>query len=182
MYASEPTQPGARPHSVPRDSSDTSWHGVAWHGAAQRWPELKGASTGTLGPGTYFASLPDHAAEYGTQLARCDLRLGKPWRIALSYEDPLCEALEFDHPALRAITALHGGRQLIERTRRLGQLHFDAALQVLVAQLGFDSIVGTYQDGSMELVSWHPDQVCIKSWHEAGETVASLLSPPRERK
>lgn len=133
------------------------FHGTRVHAA--RIQALRPSDRGSLGAGIYFANSPESAEAYGDTVLACTVTLKNPWVVGLDYETELAYSLEFDSPGLEAIMALAGGRALIEEAKASDDGMFDGKLTELLKGLGHDGIVGTYPDGSQEVVAFEPRQV-----------------------
>lgn len=142
-----------------KDSAVTT---PVYHGTPQWLEELVESDFGTLGTGIYFTANMEEARVYGDCVLSAYVRFTSPWVIFLDYESVASRQEDFDHPAVEAILSLPNGRALLNRAKKHEFGHFDFLLTKQLKQLGFDSIVGTYPDGSMELVAFGNNQVLIQ--------------------
>lgn len=130
-----------------------------FHGTdSESFDEFKPSLIGTLGFGIYFTEKREEAACYGNNMVTAKLIMSNPWRINMDYEDEMSYIEDFDHPAISPILDLPGGRYLVEKAKSSTGM-FDARLTNILKALGYDSIIGTYPDNSIEAVVFDASQV-----------------------
>jgi hypothetical protein len=142
--------------------SDSAVIKPVYHGTQYWLDELEISAFGTLGSGIYFANRLEGAEYYGDHIVVAYVCFKSPWQIVLDYDTRISLKEDFDHPAVDAILSLPNDRALLNRAKKHEFGHFDKLLTKQLKQLGFDSIVGTYPDGSRELVAFDNNQVFIQ--------------------
>lgn len=141
---------------------------VLFHGASKAFKVFKPSKQGTFGPGIYFADTEESAQAYlhgdeGESVMQVYVSLRNPWVVNAQIDSPASINEDWDNPILEGVLALPKGRRLIDAARADVSLatygHFGPALQRHLKDLGYDGIIGTYSDGSQEVVAFHPSQI-----------------------
>lgn len=141
---------------------------VLFHGASKAFKVFKPSKQGTFGPGIYFADNEQSAQAYlhgneGESVMQVYVSLRNPWVVNAEIDSPASFSEDWDNPILESVLALPKGRKLIDAAKADETLatygHFGSALQRHLKDLGYDGIIGTYSDGSQEVVAFHPSQV-----------------------
>lgn len=141
---------------------------VLFHGAPKAFTVFKPSKQGTFGPGIYFADTESSARAYlhgdeGESVMQVYVSLRNPWVIQAEVDSPASIDEDWDSPILESVLALPKGRKLIKAAKADESLatygHFGSALQRHLKELGYDGIIGTYSDGSQEVVAFHPSQI-----------------------
>lgn len=129
-----------------------------FHGTDENFTVFQPSDRGTFGPGIYFVANQDSAEQYGETIVKAHLSLQNPWLINVDYDSDAALAEDFDSPSVEAILTLPNGRELLVAAKNSDGM-YDASLQKVLLQLGYDGVIATYGDGSKEYVAFNPEQV-----------------------
>lgn len=129
-----------------------------FHGTDENFTVFQPSDRGTFGPGIYFVANQDSAEQYGETIVKAHLSLQNPWLINVDYDSDAALAEDFDSPSVEAILSLPNGRELLVAAKNSDGM-YDASLQKVLLQLGYDGVIATYGDGSKEYVAFNPEQV-----------------------
>ena len=113
---------------------------------------------GTVGSGIYFCNTEKSALDYGEHLYEVYLSIQNPWVISLDYESKKACEIDFDSPSVEAILSLADGSVKVEESKSTDGLYGND-ISMILSNMGYDGIVGTYPDGSMEYVVFSANQV-----------------------
>ena len=143
---------------------------TAYHGTAAQFKRFRISKRGTFGAGIYFGD--EHAARSYADGAIVIEPAGEPRVVSvrLYFENPLQvvadyglgEVFDFDSPAVPLLQRLFGDRAnaLIESARSNdSDGAFGEEIRREAMRQGFDALILTYPDNSMEYVAFHDRQV-----------------------
>ena len=143
-----------------KTASSITLHG--FHGTdAAVTGHLQPSESGTLGAGIYFTNTRESAAAYGSTILEADIHLQNPWVIRLDLDSPTIQELDWDNPAVDAVLSLPNGKSLVDSAIAGNAFGFGRDLTTTLTEAGYDGIVGTYTDGSKEIVAFRPEQVSL---------------------
>ncbi len=147
-----------------------------YHGSEDAIEDFLASERGTLGPGIYFAESARSASAYGDCVTLAQVTLQNPWRIDLDYESQGATNEDFDSPCVEAILSLPGGRQMMNQAKA-SDGKYDTELQNTLKAIGYDGIVGTYPDGSQEIVAFDTAQIQVLGIQPKSTTQGRQPSP-----
>lgn len=130
-----------------------------YRGNDQAYSGLMRSHRGSFGAGIYFAGKASEAETYGEFIQEADIELRSPWRIEADWDSKQAMAEDFDSPCVDAILSLPGGRTLLEHSKATDGF-YGVSLTQLLQSIGYDGIVATYPDGSVEVCVFKPSSVC----------------------
>lgn len=144
----------------------TGFHGSTVSGINELTPSKRGA----FGSGIYFADTIDTAEQYGENIIEAELTLGNPWIVSADWESPATSDYDLDSPSVDAVLSLPGGESFIYTARSTDGL-YDENLTNVIKELGYDSIIATYPDGSKEYISFNPAQIKTVNRHTIDDSL-----------
>lgn len=132
-----------------------------FHGTYTMFDQFHVSPRGTFGAGIYFADEPCARNYAQGVLMACDVYLVHPYR----YDARFDHEVDLDSPAVGLIIALFtedSAQQLLAESMAT-DARFGHDVRERLMQLGYDGLIATYEDGSQEIVAFHPNQVVIQS-------------------
>lgn len=134
---------------------------VGFHGTDQLFERFKPSARGSFGAGIYAA---DRAAavEYagpGGYILEVGIHSSNPYRYAASFDHDL----DFDSAAVGLIrTILPANADCLLESSMCSDGLFGSEVKEALEGMGYDSLLVTYEDGSCEVVAFHPERVVIR--------------------
>lgn len=139
----------------------------AYHGSKSKINgDFLSSPKGTLGSGIYFAGDIEAAKEYSDTesgfVYAVDLKFNNPWKVSLQWDSEASEKLGIDTPFADEIQKTPWSKELIKQMTLDENSHIDSFLKEQLIAMGHDGIIGTYHDGSREIVAFNNDQITLK--------------------
>lgn len=147
---------------------------TCFHGSDSEIEEFIASERGSIGAGIYFAECERSASAYGEQITAASVTLSNPWIIDLDYESERAFEEDFDSPCVDAVLSLPNGREMLE-SAKAADGKYGKELQDAIKALGHDGIIGTYPDGSQEIVAFSPHQVSIQNTQAIRKSASPMV-------
>lgn len=131
---------------------------TGFHGTNTEFETFIPSTVGTIGAGIYLAGTPSQASVYGEIVIKADVKMKSPWIVSLMHDSDAAYEHDLDSPCVEAVLTLPNAMHMIGVAKDTCGL-FNADLTNELIKLGYDGVIGTYPDGSKEIVAFSADQV-----------------------
>lgn len=133
-----------------------------YHGSPCLFDRFELSERGSFCSGIYCADVEaaKNYADSGGFVYEVEINLINPYHYSASFD----HELDFDSAAVDLIrTVLPGWAATVLHDSMYGDGMFGHSVTQALMDLGHDGLIVTYEDGSQEIIAFHPDQVTILS-------------------
>lgn len=130
-----------------------------YHGTNGDFTSFNVSPRGSFGSGIYLTTNRESAATWGDTIYSCKVNLNNPYYADADFS--VGDEYDFDSEALPTLLHFLGEDETVNAVAASPDGLFGSELTQAVKAKGFDGIVATYEDGSINVIAFDPAQVSI---------------------